>query len=203
MFPQEQTTAGVERFANRRLVRVLLRRLPYVEKKLFTSPLLTGKTVPHLTLRFASKSEANAASDRIMEEHRGGPFCSICGPLNRALHGAAGRDSDARGRHVGAPPPFFEAPMVLDYPTTRGLLFRASTRGRMASLAQPPLGESSGAYQGPLYTFGLTGYGVNKPAHEAGPFLPATPFPGGMRQRTTQILHGFPRQNKAKKLASY
>ncbi len=64
----------------------------------------------------------------------------------------------------------------------------------MASFAQPPLGEPSSAYQGALYTFGLTGYGVNTPAHEAGPFLPVTPFPGGMRQRTTQILHGFPRQ---------
>jgi hypothetical protein len=55
---------------------------------------------------------------------------------------------------------------------------RASTRRRMASLAQPTLGEPSSAYQGALYTFGLTGYGVNTPAHEAGPFLPATPFPG-------------------------
>jgi hypothetical protein len=66
----------------------------------------------------------------------------------------------------------------------------------MAFLARPPLGESSSAQQGAPYTFGWTGYGVDTPADEAGPFLPATLFPGGMRQRTTQILHGFPRQTK-------
>ncbi len=41
----------------------------------------------------------------------------------------------------------------------------------MASLARPPLGESSSAQQGATYTFELTGYGVDIPAYEAGPFL--------------------------------
>ncbi len=154
ILPQEQSAAGVERFANRRMVRALLRRLPYVEKEQFVSTLTSGKPVHSLVLRFTSQSEARAARDRILEEHRGGAW----------------------------PPPFLEAPSVLDHPTTRGVLLRASTRGRMASLAQPPLGESSSAYQGALYTLGLTGYGGKTPAHEAGPFLPATPFPGGMRQ---------------------
>jgi hypothetical protein len=46
MFPQEQTTAaGVECFADRRLVRALLRRLQYMDKEHFTTTLNCGKTV--------------------------------------------------------------------------------------------------------------------------------------------------------------
>jgi hypothetical protein len=44
----------------------------------------------------------------------------------------------------------------------------------MASLARPPLGESLSAYEGAPYNYGLTGYGVDTPAYEAGTFLPAT-----------------------------
>ena len=57
----------------------------------------------------------------------------------------------------------------------------------MASLTRLQFGESKSVYQGALYTYGFTGYGVDTPAYEAGTFLPATPFLGGMRQRTKQL----------------
>ncbi len=60
------------RFVNRRMVWATLRRLRYADKEHFTTKLKFGKTAHSLVLRFASKTPAQAASDRIMEEHRGG-----------------------------------------------------------------------------------------------------------------------------------
>ena len=51
----------------------------------------------------------------------------------------------------------------------------------------PPLGGSESAPQGAPSTARLTGHGVDTPSYEAGTFLPATPFLGGMRQRTKQL----------------
>jgi hypothetical protein len=72
----------------------------------------------------------------------------------------------------------------------------------MASLARPPLGESRSAYQGAPYIFGLTGYGVDTPADEAGTFLPVPPFPSDMRQRTTKILLISQDKKQKQKLAA-
>ncbi len=73
----------------------------------------------------------------------------------------------------------------------------------MALLARRPLSEPSSAYQGALYTSGLIGDGVDTPAYEAGTFLPANPFYGGMRPQTTRILRGLPWLKKTKDLCSY
>ena len=74
IFPQEQSKEGVDRFKGRRIVRVTLRRLRCTGEKSFNSELKGGKTVHYLVLRFASKTQAEAARDRIMEEHRGGAW---------------------------------------------------------------------------------------------------------------------------------
>ena len=69
----------------------------------------------------------------------------------------------------------------------------------MASLARPPLGESSCASQGATNTFGLTGYGVKTPAYEAGPFLPVPPLRAGYDSEQHKYTY-FPKAQKKKKL---
>ncbi len=66
----------------------------------------------------------------------------------------------------------------------------------MASVARPPPGESLGAYHGAPYTFGLTDYGVNTPAYEAGTFLPP-PFYRSVAENNTKYLY-FPKAQKKK-----
>jgi hypothetical protein len=74
IFPQEQSSEGVQRFAHKRLVRALLRRLPCVDKEYYRTLLPCGKTVHNLSMAFATKSEAWAAHARILEEHKGGDW---------------------------------------------------------------------------------------------------------------------------------
>jgi hypothetical protein len=74
ILPQEQSKAGVERFANMRIVLALLRHLPYVQKQTVKAMFPGGKNIYSLVLRFTSQSEAQAARDRILEEHRGGAW---------------------------------------------------------------------------------------------------------------------------------
>ena len=74
IFPQEQSRKGVLRFAHRRPVRALLRRLPYVDKEHYRTLLPCGKTVHSLSMVFATKGVAWAARARILEEHKGGDW---------------------------------------------------------------------------------------------------------------------------------
>ncbi len=101
------------------------------------------------------------------------------------------------------PPPFFFAAPGGPSPTYRPwpVPFVRPLGDVFALLARLPMGGSSCAYQGALYTFGLTGYGIDTPAHEAGPFLPAMPFFLRPATANNTNLTWFPKAKKT--LASY
>ncbi len=62
------------RFVDRRQVRATQRCLQYVDSEHFKTTLACGKPAHYLVLQFASKIEARAARDRIIEEHKGGDW---------------------------------------------------------------------------------------------------------------------------------
>ncbi len=206
IFAQDQSDQGSFRFDLIQQVRALLSRLAIDQLAHSTSKGPDGRIVYNLTLWFASPKQTLSARGRILLEQKGGDwtpfavsFVSRSFDSVTAQIESLGRPGPTRRRD-----PLSRPLTVLSPPTAQGLLpSYAQLTGRMTSFTRPRLGDFQSAYQSAPYISRLTGHGVDTPSYEAGTFLPATPFLGGMRQRRSQSPCTFPRQKTGSLLAPF